>query len=144
MTTTSVQVPSRVLKLISPKSVSSPPNHYQIGGVLRKDNVAVIAVTKELALVVGTRPERRAVSGEQIAQQTTTTTAITMKSAVLLLLLAAAVASTSGNIIENSIYRYLQQFRLDMECGFPRSGIPVLAPLRHARLPVNINLNEFA
>lgn len=67
-----------------------------------------------------------------------------MKSAVLVLLLTAAVASSSGNIIEDGIYRYLQQFRLDMECGFPDSGIPVLAPLRHALLPVNINLNEFA
>lgn len=66
-----------------------------------------------------------------------------MKSA-LLLLLFATVASSQNNVIENGIYRYLQQFRLDMECGFPQSGIPVLAPLRHARLPVNINLNEFA
>lgn len=90
-----------------------------------------------------------------------------MKFALVVLLLCSAIASSQvaaqgtfyfhisltiftnqttylGTIITGGITRWLNQFRLDMQCGFPASNLPPLAPLRAARLPVNVDLNTFA
>lgn len=67
-----------------------------------------------------------------------------MKFAIITILLLAAFSGCTGNHIEQGIRRFLEQFRLDMQCGFPRLGVPVLAPFRRERLPVNIRLGEFA
>lgn len=69
-----------------------------------------------------------------------------MNLAIITILLCAAFAvpSCSGNAqIERGIRRFLEQFRLNMPCGVPEHNIPVLAPLRIARNPVDIELGEF-